>query len=162
MTVTWDSTLRASPREGGLAQQRDQPQEESLRTLSQRQHSALSSVTERAQVLARESLGMTLRALRSEHLLLALSNHMLTLQHACRFTDSFRTKLFGQAKRNPGLSVSIICPQRSLHCACEQCTVDDASPADCIPAVLPEGEEDEFIREAATDSVRVHPLSVFR
>ncbi len=28
--------------------------------------------------------------------------------------------------------------------------------------MLPEGEEDDFIREAATESVRVHPLSLFR
>ena len=31
-----------------------------------------------------------------------------------------------------------------------------------IAAMLPEGEEDDFIREAATESVRVHPLSLFR
>ena len=78
---------------------------------------------------------------------------MLTMEHAYRFTDSFRTKLFGQAKRNPGLSACLIYLQWSMQF--------DAIPL-TASAVLPEGEEDEFIREAAIDSVRVHPLSLFR
>lgn len=31
-----------------------------------------------------------------------------------------------------------------------------------VSALLPAGEEDEFIREAAAESVRIHPLSLFR